>query len=315
MPGVHVELAVGRLQQDHRGVGDDVEDHPVEVRQLAALGVGLPVVGVAFDDHPAALAHGVHHLPGTQGRQVGVGPVVGPGEEHRHPVLELLLLGQRGDLRVGLPVEPLEIVARHRGERALERQVVDQQPGRLRKAEAYGLVVDPTGLRRALAGSQVQRKPGRIEDGIGQHVDGEHDVGGGERLAVRPPHPRAQPEGELPGVRRHLERLGDVGDRLRPAGIPAQQGFVAHSTTEPGGVGRAEQRGPPRTSVASGALDRPDDERDLRNAVRERRQLSLHDLLGQARRLLRGRTRRVLSFLTAALPGGGVGGQQVASAG
>jgi hypothetical protein len=64
---LEVELAADRAEQDGLEVGDDREHEPVDVRQLPALGVDLPEVGVAGHGHLGGAAGvGLLDHPGSR---------------------------------------------------------------------------------------------------------------------------------------------------------------------------------------------------------------------------------------------------------
>ncbi|CAA9575586.1 MAG: hypothetical protein AVDCRST_MAG18-2504, partial [uncultured Thermomicrobiales bacterium] len=102
------------------------------------------------------------------------------------------------------------------------------QPGEGRQEEAVRLLeAEPDGVPVDLLDGRRVDAPARGQLLI--ELDGlvpEEDIIGGERLAVRPAQPLAQPEGVLLRVRAEGERLRDVGNNLRPFGIPADQILV-----------------------------------------------------------------------------------------
>ena len=89
-------------------------------------------------------------------------------------------------------------------------------------------------------------------------VEPEHDIVGGEKLAVGPSHALAQGEGELSRVCVRFPGLGYVGDQAIPIWRPDDQVFVAHEGVEAGRP-RTEQGMAHRAAILTNGLQRFED--------------------------------------------------------
>ncbi len=118
---LHVDLAVGRFEHHNLHVVDDVEDDPVDVRQLVAFGIDFPVVGVALEgDLGTAAVVGFRQLPGEEGRKLGVEPArtrvctfdgTAFHLKQLHPVVGVVFTDQRVQIfLVVVDVKLLEVV-------------------------------------------------------------------------------------------------------------------------------------------------------------------------------------------------------------
>ena len=111
------------------------------------------------------------------------------------------------------------------------------------------------------------------------------DVVGAERLAVGPLRALAQLDRPDLVVGRGLGRLGDLRLDLGAVGREAEQRVVDHAHVVVG-VGRAEERAAPHAAILADLVDHRHDQRVLRQAGIDGRQLAGLDLLGQRRRFL-----------------------------
>lgn len=68
MAGHVVDLAVERLQEDRFGVLDLIPGDAIEIGELLAFLVDLPVIGIALGDHPLARSVGRGQVPGMKRR-------------------------------------------------------------------------------------------------------------------------------------------------------------------------------------------------------------------------------------------------------
>lgn len=260
---LHVQVAVGDLEDLDLHLLQDLHDDLVDVRQLAAVRVGLPVVGVALADDLAALGGRVPRDPRVEGGHRRVVPRLGDDLHVVDPVGGAGLLRHRVRVLVVLDVELLEVV--------LGQHHVDARGARdLLKEARLGLLED------VLHGEVVHDLEAGGLSGRGQpqlvHAvlvqllvgvvvgEGEGEVLHGDRLAVGPLQALAQMEDELLAVVDDFVLLADVGQDLRlgdalPLGRPAHQRLVAQAEPQPADVLRGDHRGVPGAAVDTGLLE------------------------------------------------------------
>ena len=292
------ECHVGFARYDLQVVGlpiDDVGHDPVDVGELLALGIHLPVIRVALvhlvgrvglGQHPRLHGGKVHVLAGIPPEMVA---------ERLHPGVEALLLGKRVRIRVVPDVPLLQVVLGIVG--------VPVTAGRLRHLQGqdrvghiglqpYGVVVDldrPARLR--------QPHPG-LDLFVPVHVlVHEDDVVGRERRPIGPLRPLPQEDGDALVVRGLLEALGEVSLDLQAVEAEAAQVAAA--------LGLFLQVAPrrivggvhvQRAAVPTHRLDRLQQRRLDGQPLIHRRQFAAGHQLGQHRRLpvLAGRDRHLL---------------------
>ncbi len=199
---LEIDLAICGAQGDGRLI-EDIERRGIDIRELVALGVDLPVVGVALQrGSRGAAGDGLGQLPRAHRRSVRVGPPRVARAEELHPVREIGIRGLLLDrllVRIG-GVELRQIVLRHGETHALEGEEAREEPVRLGKGERDGEVVDLLDRRRLAADAEVGRRDREEILVVVDVLDREHDVVRGERLAIRPPESVAQGEGVDRGV-------------------------------------------------------------------------------------------------------------------
>lgn len=295
-----VDLALHDLEQQDLGIGDHLVDHAVEIGELRALGVDLPVVGIARRQRPfGVLARGDLELPGVQGRALGVLVVdvvladAGFAQEEGDPGFEAVLAGERVGVGVVLLVEGLEVMRRGADRLVLvgPGEALEEKPVRLLEGDAEGLLVQHLELAPLAAGGPEALPGGLRHLRVHEDVLGpEADVLGGEGRAVRPFHPLAELEGIDPAAIADLEGFRDVGLDGRPVGGEADQRLVALIAHDHGQRAAADQRVLPVAALLARPVGRGDDHRVLRQALGQRRQLArVDDGLERGRFLRRGR--------------------------
>ena len=211
--GSEVELAGSGLESDDlRALEQNDHVHRVDVRQLVAGGVYLEVVRVALQ---AQLGWGSLHCPeGTQRGDLR-GVLVAPASqlvEHGHPGDVVLLLHQRIEF-VPVPVRRVVVLQEVHGideVAAEEGEVVGEHRVRLREHVLKGQVVDGDELRSA-HGDVRQRLHLRIQPVM---VEPEHEVLGGQRMAVGPLDPGAQADRRDAAVFAHAPGFREVGQYI-----------------------------------------------------------------------------------------------------
>jgi hypothetical protein len=102
---------------------------------------------------------------------------------------------------------------------------------------------------------------------------------------VAPLHAGAQVERELRRIGRDVPARGDARQHVGEGEVPARQALVADHAEDAVVVGGAAEAAAQRAAVAPDALDRRDDERIGREALRERGQLVRGDLAREVGRL------------------------------
>ncbi len=296
VPVLHVDLAGEHVEEERFDVLIDREGDAIEIGQLGALAVDLPEIGIALDDNARGAADiGLDDDPRVENRLVRVAPArrdldvavlgaeeIGPaGHAGRldHVVQLVVVLGQ--ELTGVVLAEQRRMLAERRGE-LLEEQAVGA--GEL---ELDGVVVD-LGDRRSLTLDRKDAGDDAVEIGILDAVlDREHDIVGGEGLAVRPFHALAQMEDEGRAVLADVPALGDVRNCLGEVEVPAGQAHIADATQDAVVVVAAGEAATPGAAIGAELVAGLDHFRADRKAVGELGQLAARDHVGEFGRFLR----------------------------
>ena len=226
-PSADVHLALHHVEDRHLLVGEEDRPEGVDVGQLVARRVDREEVGVAHAElagRVTALQHPrgqlrLHVRLRRRRRDAGV--------EVSDPVFEPLLLGHLLSLLVEVGVELLGVVHRRVDvtlPSAVEVQQRSQEGRRQRRREGHAqrVVVHRLPLGQLAVQRPADALAGNIR--ILPHVvEYPHEVGGGERHAVRPLHAFAQVEGEHGAVVGQFVPLGAVRDDLVQGRVGAEQ--------------------------------------------------------------------------------------------
>ena len=118
-------------------------------------------------------------------------------------------------------------------------------------------------------------------------LEPEHEVVGGEGLAVAPLHAAPQVHDPRAAAVLHLEALGDIRHDLVAGVVPEHQMVGARAAAEAvPEVGRPGEAAAPDAAVLADLVQRLDDQRVLADALGHRRQLAGLHLLRELRRFL-----------------------------
>jgi hypothetical protein len=208
MACMKVELATQPLQQQNLVILHDFEHDAIDIGQLVAGRVDLPVVGVAFENHLRA-GIGLHHCPAVQRGLVDVlkdrvAVPVGLFQKQFHPGFGTLGGHCGGQIGLGgvVGMEGLQIMCGpgHHLFPARTGQVFEKKAVRCRTGKDHLEI--PLGSDRTIAFRGFQPAGDAFVDFFVLQDGGvpEGDIGGGEWRAVRPAHPFAEGEGIGRGV-------------------------------------------------------------------------------------------------------------------
>ena len=212
-----IELAGGGLERDHLRVFEhDDHVHGIDVRQLVPGRIYLEVVRIAFQ--PQLGWRALHCPERAQGRNLRGVLVSPPAQlvEHRHPGDVILLLHQRVEL-VPVPVRRVVVLQEvHRIDEvaAEEGEVVGEHRVRLREHVLEREVVDGDEFRSP-HGHVRQRLHFRIQPIV---VEPEHEVVGGQGMAVGPLDPGPEADRRDAAVFAHAPGLRQVGQDIAQVG-------------------------------------------------------------------------------------------------
>ncbi len=165
-------------------------------------------------------------------------------------------------------------------------QHVGQHEVRLRELEPHRVGVDLLDLALLAVDRHGRRRRGHEVLVAIDVLEPEHEVVGGEWLAVAPLHAAAQvQEPRAPAVL-HLEAPGEVRHGLVARVVPEHQVVRPRAAPEAvPEVGRPREAAAPRAAVPTDLVERLDDQRVLPDALGHRRELARFDQLRQLRRL------------------------------
>ncbi len=245
MPFAPVVLPGDGPQVDDLQVLAQGEHHLVDVGELVALGVHAEVVGVALQ-HPGGGVSALRRPPRGDHRQVRVQSPVGLELEQVDPVVELALLHLLVQLLLGrvLGVELFQVVGRRIPAERAHVAIVglaaeargtgqdhDEHPVGILELPPDSVGVDLLQLGRPVLRGQIRR--GRRHQVLVpvQVLEPEHEVVGGEGLAVAPLHSPAQVDGERLVAVAELPALGGQGRRLGAGHIPVHEAVVTAKRT------------------------------------------------------------------------------------
>ena len=236
---LHVDLARHRLEVGGLAALDHVDRHAVDVGELLADRVHLPVEGVALGDLARHAGRLRGQLPRADARDILVQGHVGQLAVPLVPQLEAFGLGRLVEVvLVGeVGVKLLQVVLGGEQPIATEGQHLLEQAVGGGEGEDDRLIVHLGDGGRHGLHRQPRRKHRADLLVLVDVLKLEDDVVSRERRAVGPLHALAQVEGELGTIRTRLPTLGDVGDYGRAIAGAAQQGLVPHP------VGQAVVRG------------------------------------------------------------------------
>ena len=302
---LQVVLARDRAQVQDLEVLGERHDHAVDVGQLVAFGVDRPVVGIALH-HPGRVVDRLDGPPGAEHRQLGVERPVLLEVQVCDPVVEACGLGRgvgRLDPAGVFGQELLQVVRGRIGAVAALLRLAHRLPAADQRVAGHQLLEqverhvelevdrvvvdfhDPSGLARRRHVRDRRRHDVLVAVDV---LEPEHEVGGGQRRAVRPFDALAQMKRVGLAVRAHLPALGERGAR-HIAGVVDQDravgGLDAVAVLVVAGPGEAA---PPGAAVAADPVDRPDHHQVLGQALRDRRQLALGDPRRELGRLAEG---------------------------
>ena len=263
-----------------------LDERGVDVGQLVAGLIGLPVVGIALEE-PVGL--GLFEEPvGAERGQVGIVlrnafVQARPVAEQGHPAVHAPFLGLRLQL-LNIHIAGMELLAvvlgMHNIGPVVMGQVLQDERIGVREDELDRVVVHPLEVHEVAAGLE----PARLVRGqfVVQHVDvPELEVVGGVRMAVGPLGAAPQVQGEFPPVRADVEALNNVGHHRGEVRADTANALLAHA-----GAAAVEGTGSriaDREHAAIGAHFVPglDDLRVERQPFLDRRQVTGSHPLGQ----------------------------------
>src|SRR5699024_626288 len=236
---------------------NDLAPDLIDIGQLAAVRIYLPVVRVPHSGDIASVADGRRELP-----RVERGPVhVGEGLDLRLPQLGPVIKVGLGDDLVDVVVvelvELLEIVLREH-HHLVRGDLLEEAGLRLVEEVADRLAVHLEGARRIrLSDVREQRvDAARIQTFIGVDVlEAETEVLAGQRRTVRPLDAFAKRELDPTSTIQLLEGLAEVRDDFAGARLtgpvrdPADKGLVSDALRQPAAVLFGDHGRAPRAAV------------------------------------------------------------------
>ena len=264
MAVLHVDIAGHSAQVEDLGVLYNVSGNPVDIGQLVAGGVHLPVVGVAFQ-HDGDFGRDLGEAPGEEDRHVGVEARGEPVVEVLMPELKLVFLRLRVQLLfVGVVAMELgQVVLGIPGHRSAvgPGHQVHEDAMRAGEGEADGEIVGRVHDDGLAANGQPDGEAGG-EVFIAQHIlIPEHEVLGGVRRAVRPSDAFTQVEGVGGAVIGDFPGFGQIGAHIGAVTVVAHQLRVHEAVSEDAGIAGAYADAAPGAAVLTDLIQRFDHHR------------------------------------------------------
>ncbi len=270
---LEVDVAGAGPQGDGFSVLDQIGDDAVDVGELVAFGVDLPVVGVAHSDHLIG-REGHLDLPRSHHGPVRIQVDAVLLDKELCPVVDPRLVDEGLQFVFGNEVgmELAQVVfGRERRVTVVGQALLQKRVGGTEAKLDRGVVdLDDLGLDTCYP-LPVDPYSGTDHVGAQQHRLVEKDqVVGGEGVAVRPLEAFTEFQGMDRAVGVGADRCGQRGDRHGPAEVPLEQGFGGDGApTVP--IARSSQGASQGATVLADLLERLDHHRVGRQALVYRR--------------------------------------------
>ena len=271
-----VVLPRDRAQVQHFKILRERQHDLVDVGELIACRIDEDAVRVALE-RPRRRVDRRHRLPRRQHREIRVDRPVVPAEEQAHPAVELRVLDLLQVVRGREPAH-VPVGAPLAGEVGRAGQDVGEHVVGLQELEPHRVGVDLLDhALLAVDGQGCRRRRHEILVPV-DVLEPEHEIIGGEGLAVAPLHAPAQVHEPRLAAVLHLETLREVRHDLVARVVPEHQMIRARAAAEAvPEVRRTGEAGAPHPAVLADLLQRLDDQRILADTLGDRWQFARLD--------------------------------------